>query len=157
MQRDARAYLAAGLEPCDAIAAAIVGVSLEAYPGDRLVRSSLERECTIIAEAVLEPSHTSPATFDHITGPRRMVDVRHRLRHAYPIVGGALVWALAQQDMRLLRGECAASIAGLEADAAADQHGVRADSRRSRLTCPALAHRTIGEHRGAKEDRDRST
>lgn len=44
MQRDARAYLA---------------------------RSSVEREFTIIGEAVLALSHKSPESFDAITGARR--------------------------------------------------------------------------------------
>ena len=53
MQRDARAYLADILESCDAIDSAIAGMGLSDYLGYRLVRSSVEREFTIIGEAVL--------------------------------------------------------------------------------------------------------
>ena len=70
MPRDARAYLADILESCDAIDAAVVGMSLEGYLANRLVRSSVEREFTIIGEAVLALSHKSPATFDAITSAR---------------------------------------------------------------------------------------
>ena len=51
-----------------------------------------------------------------ITGGRRIVDVRNRLTHEYPMVDDALVWALAKQDMLVLRRECAALLAGLEPD-----------------------------------------
>jgi len=53
MQREPRAYLADILESCDAIDAAVVGMRIEDYLGNRLVRSSVEREFTIIGEAVL--------------------------------------------------------------------------------------------------------
>jgi uncharacterized protein with HEPN domain len=53
MPRDARAYLADIIESCDAIAAALSGVDLEGYRADRLVRSAVEREFTIIGEAML--------------------------------------------------------------------------------------------------------
>ena len=119
MRRDPRAYLADILESCEAIDAAIAGMSLEDHLLNRLVRSSVEREFTIIGEAVLALSHKSPATFDSITGARRIVDFRNRLTHEYPMVDDELVWALARQDMRVLHHECAGLLKALEADEAA--------------------------------------
>jgi len=116
MRRDARAYLADILECCDAIDAALAGSSLGDYLVNRLVRSAVEREFTIIGEAVLALSHRSPATFGAITGARRIVDFRSRLTHEYPMVDDELVWALAKQDMPVLRRECASLLVGLEAD-----------------------------------------
>lgn len=120
MRRDVRAYLADILESCDAIDAATASMSLDGYLGSRLVRSSVEREFTIIGEAVLALSRKSPATFDAITGARRIVDFRNRLTHEYPMVDDELVWALARRDMPVLRRECAALLAGLEADESSD-------------------------------------
>ncbi len=114
MRRDAHACLANTLESCDAPDAAIAGMALEDYLDNRLVRSSVEREFTIIGEAVLALSRTSPATFDSITGAPRIVDFRNRLTHEYPMVDDQLVWALAKQDMLALRRECAVLIAQLE-------------------------------------------
>ena len=51
MPRDARAYLADVIESCDAITVAIRGLDLAGYQGNRLVRSSVEREFIIIGEA----------------------------------------------------------------------------------------------------------
>jgi uncharacterized protein with HEPN domain len=54
------------------------------------------------------------------TGARRIVDVRNRLTHEYPMVDDELVWALAKQDMLALRSECAVLIADLGTDEEAD-------------------------------------
>jgi uncharacterized protein with HEPN domain len=116
MRRDARAYLADILESCDAIDAAISGRSLGDYLASRLVRSAVEREFTIIGEAVLAISHKAPEVFDAITGARRIVDFRNRLTHEYPMVDDELVWALANRDMLVLRRECAVLLTGLEPD-----------------------------------------
>ena len=116
MQRDARAYLADILESCDAIDAAIARMSLADELVNRLVRSAVEREFTIIGEAVLALSHKAPEVFDAITGGRRIVEFRNRLTHEYPMVDDELVWALAKQDMLVLRRECAALLAGLESE-----------------------------------------
>ena len=53
MQRDSRAYLADIIESCDAISTALSDMQIDDYLSNRLVRSSVEREFTIIGEAVL--------------------------------------------------------------------------------------------------------
>lgn len=52
MPRDVRAYLNDILESCDAIENAIKDLDLTEYKGNRLVRSSVEREFIIIGEAI---------------------------------------------------------------------------------------------------------
>jgi len=120
MQRDARAYLADILESCAAIDSAIAGMGLDDYLESRLVRSSVEREFTIIGEAVLALSHKAPEVFAAITGSRRIVDFRNRLTHEYPMVDDELVWALAKVNMTVLRRECVALIASMDGDTTAD-------------------------------------
>ena len=44
MPRDALAHLSDVIESCDAITAALVGIDLDGYKRNRLVRSSVERE-----------------------------------------------------------------------------------------------------------------
>lgn len=114
MQRDAHAYLADIVESCNAIDSAIAGMELDDYLESRLVRSSVEREFTIIGEAVLALSRKAPEVFAAITGSRRVIDFRNRLTHEYPTVDDELVWALAKVDMVVLRGESLDLIAGLE-------------------------------------------
>ena len=52
MPCNAAAYLADIVEACDAIAVALRNIDLGAYQGFRLIRSSVEREFTIIDEAL---------------------------------------------------------------------------------------------------------
>lgn len=114
MQREPRTYLADILESCDAIDAAIAGMQIADYLANRLVRSSVEREFTIIGEAVLALSHKAPDVFAWITGARRIVDFRNRLTHEYPTVDDELVWGLAKVDLQVLRSECEALVSQLD-------------------------------------------
>lgn len=114
MPRDARAYLADIVDACDAIGAALVGIDLEAYKVNRLIRSSVERELTIIGEAMVVLSRTAPDIFAVITHARRIVDFRNQLTHAYPDVNDALVWGTADRDVPMLRAECLTALQTLD-------------------------------------------
>lgn len=116
MPRDERAYLVDILECCDAISAAVRNLDLAAYQGNRLVRSSVEREFIIIGEAIAALARIAPATFDAITQARRIVDFRNLLTHEYPAVDDALVWAIVEQDVPVLRRECVALIQRITAE-----------------------------------------
>ena len=106
MPRDVRAYLTDIIESCDAITAALIGVDVETYRRDRLVRSAVEREFTIIGEAVLVLSRTAPELFGRIGQARRIVDFRNQLTHEYPNVNDVLVWGIADRDVPILRRDC---------------------------------------------------
>jgi uncharacterized protein with HEPN domain len=114
MPRDARAYLADILDSCDAIVIATGKVDLDAYKVNRLVRSSVERELTIIGEAVAALSHAAPEVFASITKARRIVDFRNQLTHEYSSINDTLVWGIVDRDVPVLRAECAALMAGLD-------------------------------------------
>ena len=120
MPRDARAYLADILESCDAIVLATGGLDLDAYRANRLVRSSVERELTIIGEAVAALSHAVPEVFASITKARRIVDFRNQLTHEYSSINDTLVWGIVDRDVPVLRAECAALMVGLDPASRAD-------------------------------------
>jgi uncharacterized protein with HEPN domain len=111
MPRDERAYLVDIVESCAAILFAVRGLDLTAYQGNRLVRSSVEREFIIIGEAMAALSRAAPQTFVSITHARRIVDFRNQLTHEYPTVDDALVWALVERDVPVLHRECSALLA----------------------------------------------
>ena len=98
MQREPRAYLADILECCEAISTALSGMQIEDYLSNRLVRSSVEIEFTIIGEAVLALSYKAPDILESITNARRIVDFRNRLTHEYPSVDDELVSQLDSAD-----------------------------------------------------------
>jgi uncharacterized protein with HEPN domain len=108
MPRDQRAYLTDIIAACDAIAGAVHGLDVATYQANRLVRSSVEREFIIIGEAIAALARVAAETFDAITHARRIVDFRNQLTHEYPTVDDALVWAIVETDVRVLRRECAA-------------------------------------------------
>jgi uncharacterized protein with HEPN domain len=104
MPRDERAYLADVIDSCEAIEVAVSGLDLSAYTASRLIRSSVEREFTI-GEAIAALSRAAPRTFGAITNARRIIDSRSQLTHEYPTVDDALVWAIVEKDVPLLRRE----------------------------------------------------
>lgn len=106
MQREASAYLRDVVEACDAIDSVLSGVEFDVYQMTRLLRSSVEREFTIIGEAVAVLSRTEPQLFVRITNGRRIVDFRNQLTHAYLHVDDRIVWLIARNDVPLLRAEC---------------------------------------------------
>ncbi len=120
MPRDERAHLADILESCDAIGVAVLDFDLTAYQGNRLVRSSVEREFIIIGEAIAALARVAPGTFEAITRARRIVDFRNQLTHEYPTVDDAVVWAIVETDVPVLRRECAEL---LKRAASADEEG----------------------------------
>jgi uncharacterized protein with HEPN domain len=106
MPRDQRAYLVEFIDSCEAIELAVVGLDLSAYTASRLVRSSVEREFITIGEAIAALARAAPSTFEAITNARRIIDFRNQLTHEYPTVDDALVWAIVDKDVPLLRQEC---------------------------------------------------
>jgi uncharacterized protein with HEPN domain len=110
MQHDARAYLSDIIESCEAIAAAVRDLDLAGYEGNRLVRSSVEREFSIIGEAIAALDRVAPDVFKAITKARRIVDFRNQLPHEYPTVDDAIVWAIVENDVPVLHTECAVLI-----------------------------------------------
>lgn len=106
MPRDARAYLADVVDACEAIAAAVESMDLEAYSRDRLIRSSVEREFIIIGDGLAALSRIASSAFAHITQARRIIDFCNQLTHEYPAVDDAIVWAIIGRDVPRLRREC---------------------------------------------------
>jgi uncharacterized protein with HEPN domain len=106
MPRDARAYLQDIVDCCTAISGMLQGMDLVGYRQNRVIRRAVEREFTIIGEAVLALSRVGSGAFDAITQARRIVDFRNQLTHAYPSVNDDVVWGIAVRDVPVLRDEC---------------------------------------------------
>src|SRR5262245_54840589 len=106
MPRDARAYLIDIIAACEAITEAARGLDLDGYKRSRLVRSSVEREFIAIGEAIAALARSAPDLLSEITRARRIVDFRNQLIHSYAAVDDALVWAIVERDVVILRGEC---------------------------------------------------
>lgn len=114
MRREPRAFLLDVIEACDGIATAIDGLELDAYAGNRLVRSAVERELITIGEAVGALRQAAPDLFSRISQAQKIIDFRNQLTHGYMTVNDALVWAVAVRDAPPLRRECADLLQELE-------------------------------------------
>jgi uncharacterized protein with HEPN domain len=108
MPRSTSAYLADIVDACDAVAEALAGVDLEAYCARRLIRSAVEREFTVIGEAIGVLGRRDPALAARISHARLIVGFRNRLVHEYPQIDDEAVYSIAERDAPVLRAECAA-------------------------------------------------
>jgi uncharacterized protein with HEPN domain len=116
MQREPRAFIADIVQACDAIADDVDGVGVDDYLSDRMIRSAVEREFTIIGEAIRVLGHIEPAAFARITAGRTNGDFRNQLAHGYMTVDDRLVWGYAVREAPKLREECARLLAELEGE-----------------------------------------
>jgi len=106
MPRSPLAYLNDIVEACDSIAITLHDVDLVRYENDRTVRSAVEREFTIIGEAINSLSRIGPDTAARISHARKIVAFRNHLVHDYAAIIDATVWAIAGHDAPILRREC---------------------------------------------------
>jgi len=105
MPRDPRAYLFDVIQAADRIAEFTKGISLETYRSNDLVRSGVERQFTIIGEAVSQLSHHHPEIADRLTHRARIIAFRNILIHAYASIDDAIAWDLIEGGLALLRHE----------------------------------------------------
>jgi uncharacterized protein with HEPN domain len=110
MPRSALAYLSDVVAACDAIAATLSGVDLEKYEAERTLRSAVEREFTIIGEAVNRLSKFHPEVAEQISHARMIVAFRNQLVHDYMAIIDATVWAIGKNEAPLLHDECDALV-----------------------------------------------
>lgn len=114
MPRSAAAYLADIIAACDAIAEVLDGVDLGTYCIRRPIRSAVEREFTIIGEAMAILGRREPSIAERIPQARLIVGFRNRLVHEYPQIDAESVYAIAQHDTAILRRQCAELLQQIE-------------------------------------------
>jgi uncharacterized protein with HEPN domain len=120
MPRSVLAYLADITGACEAIGRFLAGVDYPAYREAELIRSGVERQLILIGEAVSSLLRVEPALADRISHARRIVDFRNQLTHDYAAVNHAVVWAIATDEVPLLRAECEALLTERAGEGGAD-------------------------------------
>lgn len=105
MPRDPRAYLFEVIEAAERIFEFTKGISVDSYLSNDLVRSGVERQFTIIGEAISQLSQHHPDTADKLTHRARIVAFRNILIHAYASIDDRIIWDLIQSGLALLRQE----------------------------------------------------
>lgn len=75
------------------------------YMGDPMLRAAIEREFTIIGEAMSQLARRDEAAADRITDSGRIIAFRNVLVHGYTFVDSRLVWQAVTENLPALVGE----------------------------------------------------
>lgn len=106
MRRDPRAFLIDVIEAGSAIVEAVDGISLDGYSQSRLIRSSVEREFTIIGEALTQLAQRDRALFEQIEEAPQIIAFRNKIAHEYTKISNALVWGVIETNLPVLMKRC---------------------------------------------------
>ena len=114
MKRDPRAFLSDVIEAGHAIQQAVDGKNLDDYSDSRLIRSSVEREFTIIGEALSQLSRQDGDLFAQVDQAPQIISFRNKLTHEYINVNDQLVWGVIQGNLPVLLQQCRRMLSDLD-------------------------------------------
>jgi uncharacterized protein with HEPN domain len=103
MDSSARGLLWDALRSADNIRQFVEGRTPEDYLADRLLRSAVERQFTIIGEALSKLSKLTPTVAGRIPALREIISFRNLLIHGYAAISDARVWHILEHDLLPLR------------------------------------------------------
>lgn len=102
-RRSREAYLWDISDSCKAILEFTQGRTFSDYEENRMLRRAVERELSIVGEAVRQLTHHFPDLEASIGSARQIVGFRNRVIHDYAEVDTEIVWAIVQNEVpRLL-------------------------------------------------------
>jgi uncharacterized protein with HEPN domain len=90
------------------------GKTVETFKSDLLFRSAVERQLTIIGEAVTKLLQCAPEIEKSISAARQIVGFRNQLIHNYGSLDTDVVWTVIVQDLAPLKQESESLIRGIE-------------------------------------------
>jgi uncharacterized protein with HEPN domain len=99
----------------DAVAAFARGKTLEDYQGDQLLRAAVERQLTILGEAVVQVSRLSPELAERIPEHGAVIAFRNLLIHGYATIVDEIVWGILSRDLPVPRTRVAQLLEELDA------------------------------------------
>jgi uncharacterized protein with HEPN domain len=102
MQRDLRAYLSDIQQAGQDIIAFTKDATLEQYAANKMMRRAVEREFSIIGEAIARARLTFPEIMDKIGSAQTIVAFRNRLIHGYETIRDETVWEAIQKSLPIL-------------------------------------------------------
>lgn len=91
---------------CDYIQEDVAGFSLDTYLRDRRARQLVERNLSIIGEAIARIERSDAETAEHISHRRQIKGLRNRLAHGYDDeVDHEIIWEAVHASIPALRAE----------------------------------------------------
>jgi uncharacterized protein with HEPN domain len=110
MERDPKTLLFEIAESCRMIVAFTVGLDVDTYASNALIKSAVERQFIVIGEALNRLKQTDDAIFDSITDASQIVGFRNILVHGYDVVSDELVWEIISENVPILLVQCEAHL-----------------------------------------------
>jgi uncharacterized protein with HEPN domain len=102
MRPEALKYLYDMQQACRLLAGFVAGKSFEEYAADALLRSGVERQLTIVGEALNRLTKIEPSLASSVTDARQIIAFRNILVHGYDIVRNDVVWGILETDLAAL-------------------------------------------------------
>ena len=90
---------------CQALEQFIDGKTLDDYQADLLLRSGVERQLTIIGEALNQALRVDPTLAEKVSSIRQIINFRNVAVHGYSTVENETVWGILQNDLPKLHDE----------------------------------------------------
>jgi len=75
------------------------------YYDDELLASAVERQLTIIGEALNRAKQVDPELVAQITDADGIIGLRNQLIHNYPHIDAERIWRIVEEDLPLLLAE----------------------------------------------------
>lgn len=112
MSRDPRAFLWDVLQACEHVSTFMQDMDEAAYLANLLVQSAVERQLSIVGEALSQLAKLDPALASRVPDLRDIIALRNVLIHGYASLDHRRVWTETRQGLPLL----AAAVRQLLAD-----------------------------------------
>ncbi|WP_084709379.1 HepT-like ribonuclease domain-containing protein [Rubrobacter aplysinae] len=84
---------------CRAILEYVQGKEFSDYEHDRMLRRAVERELSVVGEAMSQATRRFPDLEESIGPARQIVGFRNRIIHEYAEVDTEIVWAIVQNEV----------------------------------------------------------
>ena len=103
MTERAKKYLFDILLSIEAIEDFLVGIDFNKYQTDLKTKSAVERQLSIIGEAINQLSKES--SNNQLKYSREIINLRNRIIHAYDSIDDSIIWAIKTNHLPVLKKE----------------------------------------------------
>ena len=103
MQLEARKYLADIQTATERVARFTEGKTFQQYLADEVLRSAVERQFTIVGEALSRLHQDFPDVAGRIPDASKIIGFRNILVHGYAAVDDRIVWGVIELHLAALR------------------------------------------------------
>ena len=112
--RDPVLFLHDMLDCAQFLQSQLPGKTLDDYRSDRLLRSAVQRELTVIGEALYTLNKSHPAIAQSFDEHQAIITFRHILVHGYHTLDATIVWNVVTDKLSPLIEQLKARIAELD-------------------------------------------